>query len=264
MMRKILIVTFICFHLISSAQVAGYMGKRCVIGYENYFFIALKGPVPYNYGSKSEFSPGLNATHCLNFDYATRSRTNFCLSLQYLRTAIAYRGGSGFFSSGEDYPYPEQSKYTGGSSNPILLSSINVGLGFKFFRSGFIAPVGRYQKIELLIMFETVKYDKNEFVKIDPNSSYYNDVIPAVIGKGTYNYRNFAFTYAIGKQKILSDKFVLDYGIRMGVTPAVVPAFLFGSDNATTMESMLKADSQLRMFRQQLFNFRLGLGFLAF
>ena len=64
MIKKSLIILFVLSVFISHAQVAGYMGKRFVIGYSNYFMFGIKGPGPINGGSSNEASPTLNNANC--------------------------------------------------------------------------------------------------------------------------------------------------------------------------------------------------------
>ncbi|OFY84012.1 MAG: hypothetical protein A3F72_18500 [Bacteroidetes bacterium RIFCSPLOWO2_12_FULL_35_15] len=252
-MKPKIIVFLILVSSTVFAQVPGYMGKRFVIGYENYFFPAFYGPGKNNANPGPSFSPGFNTTHCLNIDYTVKQRMNVCFSLQHLRTGIAYKG--------DDYAYPKESKYSGNFSTPAQLTSNNIGFGFKVFRRGNIAPVGKYQKFEILLFFEKVKYENNNFTTHEQN--YYENV-PITLGTGEYTYRNFAITYSLGKQRIFFNKLVMDYGIRAAITPVVIPTGLYTVDNVRDMDDRFKVDSRFRIFRQQLFNFHIGLGFLAF
>lgn len=236
------------------SQVPGYMGKHFVVAYENYFFPAFYGPGKNYANPGPSFSPGFNTTHCLNFDYTVKQRLNICFSLQHLRTGIAYKR--------EDMYSYYPANYTGNYSTPAQLSSTNIGIGIKLFRRGSIAPVGKYQKFELLLFFENVKYNNTKFSVDD--RSYPYDNVPTTYGSGNYNYRNFALTYSLGKQHIYYDKFVVDFGIRAAITPVVIPTGMILVDNVRGPEDRFKVDSRFRIFRQQLFNFHIGIGFLAF
>jgi hypothetical protein len=192
-----------------------------------------------------------------------------CLSGQYIHTGIAYDNGKvndgfwgGLFNSASETPYPNNNKYTGDFSKPALLRSVNIALGLKTFGSGFIAPVGKYNKFEVVLMFETVTYNKDKFEHLDPNNS--GVFVKENLGKGEYLYKNVSFAYTIGKQRILADKIVIDYGLRIAYTPAVNIITLAGFDTVNDIEDYYRRESRMRMFRQQLINFHLGIGFLAF
>lgn len=270
-MKRDLFILLIFISFFSHAQVAGYMGKRFVLGYSNYFMIGLKGPGAINAGPSDESSPTLNNVHCLNLEYVYKQNKIVCLSGQYLRTGIAYDKGTyndglmGFFSSsGREYPYPNGSKYIGNYSKPALLSSVNFSFGLKSFKRGFVAPVGRYRKMEVVLLFETVKYDYKNFAQPDPNSSS-SEPVRIDLGSGQYSYRNVSFAYSFGKQRILNDKFVLDYGIRFAYTPAInIITIAVAEEYITTVENYYRRVANLRIARQQLINFHLGIGFLAF
>jgi len=269
-MKTKCLLLFLSISFLSNAQVPGYMGKRAVIGYSNYFMLGFKGPGPNNSASADDASFTLNNAHCLNFDYAYKQRKMVCLSAQYIRTGLAYDKGIqndydlwDFASSGTssystvEYPYPGETKYVGSFSKPALLTSVNMGIGVKMFKNGFIAPTGRYRKLEVVLLFEKLKYDSQNFSTVDDTLK--------VLGKGEYSYKNIAFAYTMGKQRILNDKFVLDFGIRFAYTPAMnIITIAAGDEFANNVESYFRRASNLRMARQQLVNFHLGIGFLAF
>ena len=250
----------------SDAQVSGYMGKRFTIGYSNYFMAGFKGPGPNRSSPSDEVSFTINNTHCLNLEYAHKQRRMVCLSGQYLRTGIAYdRGRGNEFLSGSpsDYPYPEGTRYGGSFSKPVLLTSINIGLGVKFFKSGFLAPTGRYRKLEVLMMLESVKYDKDNFLK-SVNGNLTQDTL-YTLGVGEYKYKNVSFVYSFGKECILNDKIVLDYGVRFALTPQVNIITLMASDEfINSTEDYFRHQANMRITREQLVNFHIGIGFLAF
>ncbi|CAN5499261.1 hypothetical protein BH10BAC1_BH10BAC1_13900 [soil metagenome] len=257
----------------SNAQIAGYFGKRAVITYSNYFMIGFKGPGAINSAATTERSPTLNNVHCLNLEYVYKQNKMVCLSGQYLRTGIAYDNGKtsdsffgDTFRSQSDYPYPGSYKYVGDYSKPALLRAVNFSLGIKRFRKGFIPPVGRYRKMEVLLLFEKIKYDYQNFGKPDPSYSYDGShYILTPMGTGEYSYRNISFACTFGNQRVLNDKIVLDYGIRIAYGPALnIITLTAGDEFAKSTEHYYRRESNLRVAREQLVNFHLGIGFLAF
>ena len=262
------IVLFLLLSAFSAnAQESGYLGERFVIGYSNYFFPGFRGPGPNAADPAGQSSFCLNNVNCLNVEYAYAERRMLCLSTQYLRTGIAYDNGihDGVFdaASSRDYPYPGGSKYGGDFSKPALLSSLNFGLGIKMFKRGFIAPVGRYKKIEFLFLLETVKYDNTNFRIVDPNNS--DETIAYTAGNGIYKYKNVAISYTIGNQRVLFDKLILDYGLRFAYTPGVnIISYVAETESVGDMSGVYRFASRTRIFREQLINIHIGLGFLAF
>lgn len=260
---------FLIFLIIISSsvfsQVPGYMGKRLIVGYSNYFMVGFKGPGPINAVPSNENSLTLNNVHCLNFEYAHNQHKMLCFSGQYLRTGIAYNNGlsGGPFDLRNigDYPYPNSCKYVGNYSTPALLTSFNIGIGIKSFKHGYLAPVGKYDKFEFLFLFEKIKYDYKNFVQSD---NYGSTDIPYPLGTGEYSYKNFAIVYSFGRQKVLNDKIVLDYGLRVSYTPLFNIFSAVQMNDASTIEEHFKYETRSRIFREQLFNLHVGIGFLAF
>ena len=249
---------FLFCSLLSLAQAPGYLGKQFIVGYENYFSFAFIGPTSTNSrNSNGDVSAdelanlkflGFNTTHCLNIDYVIKKRTNFCFSLQHFKTGIDYENY---------YDYGGNVRYFGDVGKPAILSSWNGGLGFKFFNKGYIAPVGKYLKLELLLMFYNIKYNYTQFEN--------NNHQKVAVGTGQYNYSNFAITATGGRQMILADKIIIDYGFRLGITPIVVPTFIINEyDSGGTVEDTFRTQGRYRVFREQFVNFRIGIGFLAF
>lgn len=266
-MKFLYSLLFIFSLFASNAQVSGYFGKRGVISYSNYFMLGFKGPGPNESGYLDEYSLAFNNVHCINFDYAYKQRKMVSLSGQYLRTGVAYdRGGHDDFldaASYREYPYPDGARYGGYFSKPALLTSINFSFGVKTFKTGFIAPVGKYRKIEMLLMFENIVYDNENFKK-SINDDPSQDTL-YTLGTGKYSYRNVSFAYTFGRQRVIKDKIVLDYGIRFAYMPALnIITLAAGDDYVSSIETYYRRQSALRLARQQLVNFHLGIGFLAF
>jgi len=250
------------------SQVPGYLGKRASVYYDVYFSPTFVGPTassaPSTGNGSLAYSPGMNAAHCLNVEYATGKKTSLCISGQYMKTGVAYHSGS---------YYANEATYTGDLTKPAQLSSFNLGLGFKFYAKGFIAPLGRYQKLEFLLLFSTVNYDNTHFQQ--PDQQVYNQYYgysttikggPVSLGPGTYSYTNFVLAYTLGREVIVGDRIIIDYGFRLAVAPFAVvttdPTSSGPSNNS--IENIYNYDSGWRLFREQLLNLHLGLGFLPF
>jgi hypothetical protein len=266
-MKKTHFILLTClFHLSISAQVAGYLGKRCSIGYDNYFGVSTKGTGFFSHTYREDPAFMFNTTHCLNIDYTITQRTNFCLSGQYFQTGIPYAKEDDYdYYGNENYPYPNETRYGGSFANEVKLRSFNIGLGFKFFKKGYVAPIGRYRKLEFLVMLENVKYDNKHFYKLVDDNDYYTiKEVPYIAGSGSYNYKNIGIAYTLGRQRIISNIIILDYGIRFGFIPGSGTYAVFSERARRDMEDYYRARSWGRLNRQQLINFHIGIGFLAF
>jgi hypothetical protein len=240
------------------AQAPGYMGKKLTLGYSNNFFVSPFGP------TAAADDAGFNTTHCFNAEYTIKSKTNLCFSFQTFETGVRmnqeFHSTTYISSTGE---YQEiTSSYV--PTLPMQLRTYSGGIGFKFFTSGSLAPVGKYKKLELLIMFSNLTYDRNGFRYYDPNTS---KTVKTSIGTGDYNFKTFALTYTIGRQRVFFNTIVLDYGMQVGVVPVGLLATLNGAEDFVQLngyEDVFRSDTNQRLFRYQLFNLHLGLGFLAF
>lgn len=243
---------------IAFAQVPGYMGKRLTIGYSNNFFLAGIGPT-------KTYDIGLNTTHSFNLEYTIKNRTNFCLSYQMFKTGVDV--DHEFYEEYEDtYGVYNSISYTYNPipNVPLQLKSNNVSIGFKFFASGTLAPVGKYKKLELLLLFSNLTYKPNSFEGYDNQAE---GLKRKSIGTGNYSYSTFALTYTMGRQRVLLNRLVLDYGVQFGFTPAGVVAVLTSDEDfnrSTNPEDIFRQETNKRLFRYELFNLHLGLGFLAF
>jgi hypothetical protein len=264
MSTKNIILTLIIalFSLTMFSQVPGFMGRRLTLGYSNNFFLAGVGP------TASSYDVGINTTHSFNAEYTIKNRTNLCASFQMFKTGVITNRTfyeDVYSSSSGSYNYMSY-RYNPSPDLPMVLNAKCVALGFKFFSSGALAPVGKYKKLELVIMFCNLSYDRDGFTDNDATGSSYNS-----LGTGNYSFKSFALTYTIGRQRIIGSRIVLDYGMQFGFLPNVVPAYILSDGesvnisayNGPALERAFRQDSNIRLFRYELFNFHIGIGLLA-
>jgi hypothetical protein len=266
------VVLLVClFSGYSFAQVSGYMGKRFSIGYSNYFMAAGFGPVAN--AESNEFLTGINSTHCLNLEYTIAKRINFCLSLQTLKTGV--NPTKSYYVQNVDpnssYSLSTSVSYSPKPYLPMQLRTINIGLGCKFFHFGTLAPVGKYNKLEILLFLSHLTYDKDKsFPSIDSNGkpSYYQFSGDT----GDYQFKSFALAFTMGRSRVFWDKIVLDYGLRLAISNGI---FTYmgnalwddtgnSSYGSTDITKAMRQDVNKRIFREQLVNFHIGISFLAF
>jgi len=238
------------FANVSAQSIPGYMGKRLTIGYSGDYMIAFAET------SRGNDGIGMKHAHALNFEYTIRNRTNFCFQLRYFKTGISSIGSYYYGNSAVTY----QSR----DGRPLQLNSFNIGLGYKFFNKGLLAPVGKYIKPEILFLINKCSYERDRFLYYDGGQKYAN------IGTGEYTTFDLGLTYQIGRQRVIGDRIVIDSGLRLGVMASAffsnVGSILFDSSgySSSTFASRLDNAIMNRTFGHEFFNVHLGIGFLAF
>lgn len=255
-------LTLFClaFSVIAAAQVPGYMGKRFSIGYSLNAGPSLWGP---SAGNNEDGELGINLLHSVNLEYGIRNRTNFCASVQFFKTGLSNDATFTAPSYDPQSSYSEnvQTDYKDPDKLPMQLHTTNISLGLKFFKRGFLAPVGKYTKLDLTIFLNNVTYDKNSF--------YYDGTtkVTQPIGTGTFKSTSFAIGYSLGRQHVYFNCLIVDTGVRF----AVVPNYLlneagsqFNDNYNPPVERQFKKVVNERIFGSQLINFHIGLSFLAF
>jgi hypothetical protein len=160
-------------------------------------------------------------------------------------------------------PYPNTINYDYASLNiPAILNAQKIGLGIKLYRRGYIAPVGKYVKIEA--QFITSKIDYEKFILYQTN--YYER--STSLGVQSIRYNTFSLNYTIGRTRILFNTLVLDYGLRLGVTPYILTTlgdlFEYSNQNFNIDYNYFEYYGKQRIFVQQIINIHLNIGFLAF
>jgi len=264
-MKIKLLIVLNFFTLFSFAQIAGFMGKRFSIGYSNYLMLAGVGPTA-NAAEKDAYFSGVNTTHCLNLEYTIRNRTNFCFTFETMKTGVSYTKvyNSYVYDNNNYTSYDVSYSYDPKPYIPMQLRTFNAGIGFKFFKRGTLAPIGKYNKLELLLLFSNLTYGSTSFaLTVDGTTTH------GIKGTGDYNFSTFGVAYTTGRSRVLFNKLVIDYGLRLGLVPAGIFAsdIFFGNENGNGREDFEKTFRQqtnMRLFREQLVNFHIGLGFLAF
>ncbi|MDQ3047807.1 MAG: hypothetical protein M3R27_09695 [Bacteroidota bacterium] len=251
-MKKLLFIVLIFLGIQANAQIAGYMGKRFSLGYSVYGSPTFLNP---SYYSGPDYEVGINLLHCINADYVIKPRTALTLSGQFGKTGLSY--DTDYSNAGVSYDYLPKSKRV------IPLRMTNISLGFKFFGRGQIAPLGKYKKLDFVLIMGSVEPEKDGF-RVSVTDQKYNF-------SREFKYKSFAIGYTFGRQRIFFDKLILDTGFRFGFTPLPILELLGeglfdggSSYSSNSIDSQFQSDAKSRFLFAQLFNFHLGLGFLAF
>ena len=258
-LKNILSLLVIIYSISCFSQLSGYMGKRFTIGYSNYFFPALVGA---NATSK-EIS--MNTTHCINVEYVIHNKINFCVGMQFFKTGVLKKSYEYKYLNNQNYYSYEAtgSAIYKGNKKPMELNTTNIMLGFKFFKSGFIAPVGKYQKLDVIVLLDKLIYSKDAFVDESRDKGSKN----VTLGIGTYDYTTLSIGYTVGRQRVLFNSIILDTGVRFGISPNGIFDSTFGNlggDYNKSFEEELKQTVNYRIMGAQLFNVHIGIGFLPF
>lgn len=212
------------FVLLTSAMAIaqpGYRGKKISISYNILVSPALSS---HNYNSNIGLT-AFNSQNIFSVDYVVSRKKSIGLIYSYSRTALQY--------------FPEE---LGDESfddvAPIKIFTNGLGLRLRFYKGkpGSIAPLGKYNEIEFHLLKSRVHEIVNE--------------------KDMFNTTKFLFIYGIGKQRVVFDRVLLEYGLRFGLVPGALLAL--GSD-----QSSLEKRVGLRILGQQGINFKIGFGFLA-
>ena len=280
-MRKYIFLCFVILTVQSRAQVSGYMGKRLSIGYSNYFsprFPVVKSILSefYSEGSDAVIASrrSFHFTNSIDVDYILTSKVSLCMSGQFSKMDFCEYGSKfnlkEYNGSSNDY---FDVYYAPPKSQSMDLKTTNLSIGFKFFKRGYDSPFGRYSKMEIVIVTDKVIMDKNQFYRDD--TYYYPLTRGYKIPERPYAYKSFVFAYTFGKQRVLFDKLVLDYGLRIGfnysylITDGNVIASIINltkedQNKDITLDTRFKRIANVRAFESQLLNVHLGLRFLAF
>jgi hypothetical protein len=252
-MRSLLTAALLFCSLLSAAQdVPGYMGRRLIVGYSNYFFPRFAAP-----GNPEGIIPEfpVNLTHCLNIGYVLKKHSILELSLQRSKTGIATITTYDALNTYEIYPV----------SPLAVLKTTNIGLGFKFTDKNKFAPVGKYRKLELILMLCDISFDtRYRYLKSGGVYTYVNK------GTGEISFRALSAAYTLGRSRVLYNRVVLDYGIRFAASGKLLQSVIGnvflddGSGSTYDLESNYIDKAQVRLMYQQLINLHIGIGFLAF
>lgn len=260
------------------AQAPGYMGKKVTVIYNNYFSPALKYP---NYRDNQGIL-SFNSRHSFGVDYVRARKRTIGLAVQFLRTRKVLEGAAPVSITDFQYfynvsasgdttlnfkaPFPVEAVPNGGD---ILISNRNISLYWKFFGSKYIAPWGNYHRIDFVYMSYKVKqnlvnsatytiYDQYN-MQATGNTNQQARVVSVPPPNDDNTYSSFMFAYGVGKQRILYDKVILDFGAQLG--------FMFsaaGANGRMGGSELFNANMQKRINNASWFNINIGIGYLAY
>lgn len=229
---RFLLPIFIFFaSILASYAQPGYQGKKLSFGYNLVVSPAFSGPT-YNGGKGIG---AFNLMHTGRVDYVLTRKTAIGLLYSFSRTGVNYT--LNVFGN---------NIYKG---NPLKAISNGIGINYRVFFGGAtsLAPIGKYLDLEVQLLTTLVK-DK-------------------LIGQDVLRTHYFLAAFSLGRQKVIFNSLLLDYGVRFGLVPQVISSYLLSSntqfDNNGHLTGDVKGKTALRIFSQQVIGVRLGLSFLA-
>src|SRR3989344_2048017 len=226
-----LLFFIICFNL--CGQTPGYMGKRFAVGYTNSVnpnLLSLAVGVPS--------TPDLS--HCLKLNYIISKQRELCFSANFSNRKIP------FDIIGANY----QTEYYFEK-----YSSIEYALGLRRFNKSKFAPLGAYSKWDATFIDGWVNYKEYTYYEYD----YLNDVSVATIKPGgKVKFKGLGVSYSRGRQRVFSDKYVVDYGVKGTLM------LISESETKDSHESEIGSQVSGMLNINPIVNFYIGIGFLAF
>lgn len=277
-MKKTILYLLLLAPVAALAQAPGYMGKKLTVIYNNYFSPALQYP---NYQGNQGILY-FNSRHSLGVDYVRGRKRTIGLAVQFLRTRKELEGAGETTINDYQYFYkvsasgattetskvPAQAFVEPGQGD-ITISNRNISLYWKFFGRKYIAPWGNYHRIDLIFMSYKVKENFIESASYTIKDQYYYEAsgitvqtprtvsVPPPMDEKTYN--SFMLGYSIGKQRILYDKVIIDYGAQLGLMFSAA-----GAGQRMGGSEMFKANMEKRINNASWLNINIGLGYLAY
>jgi hypothetical protein len=271
MKRQVTVFIFFIIATLATAQIPGYRGCRLTIAYNADLSPAILSPGVNTKFENNNWShdavEAINFSHGLELDYVIKRRTSLCLGVQFVKTGLSY--SNDYHVNDYNYPYNYYGTVYYSANQPVILKSTNVSVGFKFFKRNYIAPFGKYRKLDLVIYLDKVLFDETAFT-LDQKNKF-------LINENNYSFKTFGIGYTVGKQRIYFNRLIVDTGIRFGIIPAGIFRVLEIGDisdileltssssyNPNDLERQMKQQANLRLLGSQLVNFHIGIGFLAY
>lgn len=214
-----------CF-TIARAQVPGFLGKTFTLTAGNHVGYSLGAPAKV--GSTNA---GIDKRFFLGADYVVGRKWTMGIEYQRLNTALLLS----FDNTVENATRAEEYTYAL-KANTFKFSFTRFGS-----KSNFIAPVGRYFTVGLLMINYTISDEKGYMF---------------TAGRDLFEGHNIGVSFDVGKRRVFYKQLVVDYGIQAAL---VLPKG--GSESA--LQNELAKGGADRLLTAHLVTFKLGLGWLV-
>jgi hypothetical protein len=243
------IVSFICVQSIS-AQVPGYQGKRFSVGYNasTFFYTSLANGIDEVFSSTR-----LSYKTEINVNYVLSRKVLAGFSFYYAKQKQNYVMGNMMTNNG--YYYYEYAPKEGMGRCKLFIYEVH----FQFFRKNFVAPAGLYNQFSIGLVKYSLADEGNKVTIYDNNAG----ATPVILDGPATPYTTFKLGYAIGKTNPIGRHLYLNTALGIN--------FFQGGDGALinknarlTSSNYLLANFNRNLRTHNLFELKLGLGWLAF
>ncbi|MFH0893870.1 MAG: hypothetical protein V2A54_05495 [Bacteroidota bacterium] len=240
----------------SFGQNVGYCGKKFSLNYYSSFSSALSNPNVNHQSGITSF----NFAHNLVPEFTISPSASLCVRAGFFKTAFEYKtsfnyDGTGVYSN-EIFEFDPHNLYGD-------LSVQTLGIGFKFFRRNFIAPLGKYFKPEFFILAYSVNEPSDTKVLESCNWDGLQNMnapqLPQFKNRSPYLMAGLGFE--VGASRILFDKLIFNYGIGVAFFPN---SFFYTLDNSVAESMYYYVIPKARLNGLSLINARIGIGGLLF
>lgn len=286
MKKRIIIFASLFASLLPAfAQVPGYCGKRYLIQY-NATFAPEINPDTYlttnSFGSSIPSEIKLNLQHNFAIEYiVARDKT---VGLTFGTTKTNFNGdflsGSGSSGGVFNYDIAASSKIFGVSLKHFEFSKgysytpyrYNDYMYFKGMKKyynpyggynsrsshegggGFLAPLGNYTELLLQVIHSNL------------SPTYQSVITEGHLPEDVKDIKsNLALSVTSGKQLILADRIILNFGLQFGCVLTAIPdAFKQNKDNLTSNQDLMNYYLNKKLTNLFAVNLKLGVGFLGF
>lgn len=236
--KYILLCCLVSLGLTSQAQ-PGYRGKKLLLLYNCRFIPTFTN---YNYSANQGTLPNeLGSAHEVSLEYVITRKQSLGLRYSYSRSSVDMT-----LIDEDDQPFDI---YANSGTKPFKSYVHGIGIYTKRFYYGYenLAPRGRYFSLHADAYYSMLK------------DSYINNTLMA----GYWG--NFSVGFGIGKQLIIFNRIILDYGLESNICiPAastVNTETFSGSVRITPDDIQQSVDN--RTFSLYAFMLKVGIGFLA-
>ncbi len=270
MKRNLLNLFFVLIALNGITQNPGYMGSKWVV----YGSTAISPALNNRYldldreGNSSVSNVSINARFDISTDYTLSKAVVFGGSVKHITTNIPYAYYTVDLNNAIS-PYDVASYF-----GDVKLNANFASLYIKFYpfgRRGVIAPVGNYNKFELIIGMIGGKTGGWSSDFYDPELSRYNNngeslILPEF---SDLNYqldeKVVGLVYTFGNSWAFTDKLLFDFSTQFGwLIGSNIFSDISPSDNSGEAESTYEQQAIDRVQGAFLMNFNFGIGYFIF
>lgn len=235
------------FH-VKAQQAPGYLGKHVTMGYGFYFNPAFNSAL-YNYSNSS-----VNILHEFFLECATGTRYSVGASVRLYNYT---------YNNAQMVDIPDSRYYVltykAKPEGSYDISGQNVQIYAKRFKSGYLAPWGKYLSFGLVVSHYKTTYNPNNMrVLVRDGNTYIPD-----FGPPTQSRTGADLLLGGGNSRIFSNRFVVDYGYTVNFLAAARVLYnVFDFFRDTSPPDYIRRTAAKRVAAINRLNFYFKLGYL--